>query len=281
MQKQQNVIDIATHHEDFRQDGMRFSVSSRKITHAMGVAEYLKFFYIYTDMDKVESLFGSTTTPAPLYGGRAYKPGHSITDSQRDEMRDLGIGLALTLTTHLFDDDAYKKTLPLLRENHRTGNSVICTNDELARRVRQDFPDYNLKASIIKHITTLEGIEEALALYDYVVIPMDLNDDDQFLMSIQRKDRIMLFGNASCAYTCPARTCYRSFSKKNFGLEAENTCSKKLGIERLEVGEVYFNVAKFKQMGFSLFKMVPPTSKAPIAAIEKFSARKRSMSDAQ
>lgn len=281
MQKQQNVIDIATHHEDFRQDGMRFSVSSRKITHAMGVAEYLKFFYIYTDMAKVESLFGSTTTPAPLYGGRAYKPEHSLTPAHLAAMRDLGIGLALTLTNHFFNDDAYRDTLPLLRENHRAGNSVICTNDELARRVRQDFPDYNLKASIIKHITTLEGIEEALALYDYVVIPMDLNDDDQFLMSIPQKDRIMLFGNASCAYTCPSRSCYAGYSRRNLGHEPKNLCSKQRGVARLEVGEVYFNVAKFKQMGFSLFKMVPPLSKAPIAAIEKFSAIKRSMSDVQ
>lgn len=225
----------------------------------MNIIDYLKVFYIYTDISLVESVFGNTLFPSRLYGGRPFYAKHSLTDRHTGELEEHGIGLSLTLTNHFFDDDAYNHSREFLKKHHKKGNSVICANDELAKRIRNDFPDYNLKASIIKQIDTIEKIELHLELYDFVVPPMDKNDDDTFLQNIKEKKRVLLFGNANCAYTCPARTCYRGFSQGMMGIRETSECSKKK-IPRLDLGEVWFDIRKFKKMGFMHFKLVPLAS---------------------
>ena len=222
----------------------------------MNIVDYLTVFYIYTDISLIESVFGSTTFPSLLYGGRPFHLEHSLTDQHIGDLAELGIGLALTLTNHFFDDQAYEHSRDFLKKHHQKGNSIICANDELARRIKNDFPDYTLKASIINKIDTIEKVEQSLVLYDFVVIPMDKNDDDGFLQGIKEKKRILLFGNANCAYTCPERTCYRQFSEKIAGEPLTSKCSRGK-ISRLDLGEVYFDIKKFKAMGFKHFKLVP------------------------
>ncbi len=251
-----NTIDLKKHHRDFKTPGAFFSISSRKITPEMNIADYIKIFYMYTHSSQVESVFGNTIFPSRLYGGRSFKLSRSLTHKHIHELEELGINLSLTMTGHFFDTDDYHHSREFLRTHHRKGNSVICTNDDLARRIRQDFPDYSLKASIIKQIDTIEKIEQNLELYDFVVPPMDRNDDDAFLESIKQKTRIILFGNANCAYTCPLRSCYLGFSQKSAGQPVTAACSKPK-ISRLDLGSVYFDIKKFKKMGFRYFKLVP------------------------
>jgi hypothetical protein len=263
-----NIVDLKSQHQDFKSSDIEFLVSSRKITAEMNILDYLKIFYIYTDIKKICSVFGNTVFPCALYGGRSYKIKHSLTEKHVKDLEEHNISLSLTLTNHYFDEITYKESLGLLKKYHKKGNSVICTNNELALRIKTDFPLYSLKASIIKNIDSQEKIDHYLKLYDYITIPMDKNDDDFFLESINDKTRIILFANANCAYTCPQRSCYLGFSQKMAGKPVTSVCSKSQ-IPRLDMGAVYFNVKKFQNMGFKRFKLVPlaPDSAPGVTAL--------------
>lgn len=168
----------------FRDPRFRYIVSSRNITPDVSVIDHLKIQYIYLDLEQISQVFGAVAMPSPLYGGRSYDSYHSLTEGHVRELYDHGIGLALNLTNHYFDRNAYDASLNLLHSHHRTGNSVIVTNNELARQIRADFPLYTLKANIIKNINTLEKVDKAYRLYDDITLPMDKNDDPDFLKRI-------------------------------------------------------------------------------------------------
>lgn len=251
-----NVVDLKTHHLTFRNPALSYSVSGRWVSPGTNILRYLQFYFIYIDIHQVSSVFGSTTEPSGLYGGRKYDPKRSLTNQQVATLCDRNIAVALTLTNHFFSKDLYAENLQFLEKYHRDGNVVICTSDEFARLLKKDFPKYTLRASIIKNLNTLKKVEKALLLYHDVVIPMDMNDDDQFLESLPDKNRIMLFANAACAYSCPARICYPGISGFNQGKTGVVRCRKEeLGM--LEYAFSFFNVEKFHAMGFSKFKLIP------------------------
>ncbi len=251
-----NLINNKSELRKFSDDKLKFIVSSRRITPDVSIIDHLKIQYIYLDLSQIKSVFGSVNTHSRLYGGRIYEEYHSLTDDHVKELYKHNIGISLNLTNHFFDKESYESSQELLNRYHSKNNSLIITNDELAKNIRKDFPDYILKASIVKNITNIKRIEKAYEYYDYVTLPMDMNDDDEFLMSIPEKERIIMFANANCAYTCPARTCYYGFSQHNRGEEVTSECSLET-IPRLDHGPVYFNVAKLKDMGFDYFKLVP------------------------
>ena len=159
------------------------------------------------------------------------------------------------MSNHLIDRDEYERDQPLLQKYHRDCNSVIVTNDDLAKWIRQDFPDYQIDASVIKNIKTHRKIDEALKLYDSVVLPMNLNDNFKFLEKIEAKDRITLFANAGCALTCPSKICYPSVSKMNKGKGGEFQCSQRLK-QRETLGMVDFPLQPYIDRGFSRFKLL-------------------------
>jgi hypothetical protein len=122
--------------------------------------------------------------------------------------------------------------------------------------IRKDFPQYNIRASIIKNLNTVNKFKKALELYDDIVIPMDMNDDDEFLENLPEKGRMMLFANAACAYSCPSRICYAEISKFNQAKTDTIRCKKQeLGLQKYAY--YFFNVEKFHQLGFSNFKLIP------------------------
>jgi hypothetical protein len=251
-----NVIDLKTSHRIFKNPAYSYSVSGRQVNKRANMAKYLQFNFIYIDIPQISSVFGSTTDPSELYGGRVYETGRSMNETHINELYNKNIDLALTLTNHLFTPELYKKNQSFLEKYYRPGNIIICTSDKLARMIRKDFPVYKLRASIIKNLNTYSKISTALDLYDDVVIPMDMNDDDEFLQGLPEKSRIMLFANAACAYSCKSRICYPEISKFNQSKTDRIRCNKQeLGI--LEYGNYYFNVEKFHGMGFSNFKLIP------------------------
>lgn len=273
MSESNNLIHHNSSFKDFKAKGLTFSVSSREMMQDIDIIDYLRIYYMYCNLDQIESVFGNTILPSRLYGGRAPKDQYALNDDHLARLSDHGIHLALTLTNHYFDEQAYKETLPLLEKHHKAGNSIICTNDNLARRLKHDFPLYELKASIIKNINTPEKINRALDLYHSLTLPMDKNDDDEFLNSIPEKHRIILFANANCAYTCPDRTCYLGISQKTFGKPVTSSCSKGR-IPRLDKGKVFFDVKKFSEMGFTRFKLVPLAPKGSLEVCRKLSWKK-------
>lgn len=58
--------------------------------------------------------------------------------------------------------------LQLLTQHHRKGSSIVCTNDQLALRIKRDFPNYKVRASIINNITTIHEIEKSFDIREKI-----------------------------------------------------------------------------------------------------------------
>ena len=85
---------------------------------------------------------------------------------------------------------------------------------------------------------------------------MKSNDDLEFLSTIEDKDRITLFANAGCAFTCPSKTCYASVSKINKGDGSrEFQCSRSIK-ERESLGMIDFDLEPLRELGFHRFKLL-------------------------
>jgi len=274
-----NIIDFGEKHASLRNPNFHFEASSRMITPDDDPIDYLKIYYMYLDIEQIKSVFGNAVYPSRFYGGRTYNLEHSLTDAHIRTLNEQGKGVTFTLTNHYFNEDVYQANQYFLQKHHRQGNGIVCTNDELAKRLRNDFPDYTLKASLIKHLNTVEKVTRALKIYDRVIIPMNKNDDDDFLQQLPEKSRIVLFANANCAYNCTARTCYAAISQVFWGLEKKSKCSKDW-LPRPDLWLSFFDVEKFGQMGFQHFKLVEHMDDKPRDAMNAIS-RSRPMTATQ
>ncbi|MCK5525336.1 MAG: hypothetical protein KAI83_19585 [Thiomargarita sp.] len=238
-----------------------FTISARQFNY-QNINNALNFwsFYIkkFYNADKIESFFNSVKQSSPLYGGRPCGKNLSFSYKNVEFLNAKGIGLMLTLSNHYFTEEAYVATIPILErlENHL--NSVTIVNDDLAVRIKQDFPLFKRKASVIKLINTREGIHKALELYDSVVFHPNLNDNAEFLQSVDCKDKIVLFANTRCLYKCNNPICYKYISKQLIteGKWDKSVCDNK---ENPEVKQNYtvFNLEDEKFNGYSSFKLIP------------------------
>jgi hypothetical protein len=218
------------------------------------------------DYDDIDYAFGQPEGNTELFGGRIAVDGFNISRVDEYWLYDHNIGIKITLSTKLFNDDMYKKSRPFLQNYHRKGNAIITSSDKLAKRIKEDFPEYKLEASCIQDIVTAPKLKKniSLGLYDTIVLPIHMNDDIKFLKKIKDKKQIRLFLNVECSYTCPKKVCYNLTSKINAGTEEKMLCSFwDLGLERtfynddINWSEYYFDKSKFDKMGFSKYKLVP------------------------
>lgn len=230
-----------------------FTVSARKKPRDLPVFAYLRNNYGNLRINEVDSLFGFVEK-STLYGGRGFTE-RELSDRDVTQLNNAGIGIRIPMSNHTADRKEYRLNLWLLRKYHVPGNSIICTNDDLARWIRDDFPDYRIDASVIKNIKTHSKIEAAMELYDSVVLPMPVNEDFEFLEAIENKDKITLFANAGCALTCPSRICYPSISKINKGRGGKFQCSQPLK-DRDLLGMVDFPLRPYIDLGFKRFKLL-------------------------
>jgi hypothetical protein len=222
------------------------------------------------DYDDIDYAFGQPEGDTELFGGRIAVGGCNISRVDVYWLYDHNIGLKITLSSKIFNDDMYKKSRPFLQNYHRKGNAIITSSDKLAKRIKEDFPEYKLEASCIQDIVTAPKLKKniSLGLYDTIVLPIHMNDDIKFLKKIKDKKQIRLFLNVECSYTCPKKVCYNLTSKINAGIitaEEKMLCSFwDLGLERrfynddINWSEYYFDKSKFDKMGFSKYKLVPP-----------------------
>nr|WP_319564636.1 sulfotransferase domain-containing protein [uncultured Rhodoferax sp.] len=268
-----NVINLSTHLQDFSLPGAKFSVSARKVSPYLSMDDYLKLYYPYVDTARIDSVFGFVLQPSPFYGGRPYNPKRVLTNMHLAQLGELGVNLSINLTNHYFADDLYEASLAFLERYHAQGNSITCTSNLLAKRIKRDFPRYLVRASVLKKLHTWERIETALEVYDQVVLPMEKNDDDELLESLPWKERIMLFANATCGYACPDRTCWLGVSQKNQGRKETADCTK-TPAERQAFGKVFFDAGKFYRMGYRHFKLIPAFASPQTEEVARhFSAR--------
>jgi hypothetical protein len=233
---------------------MQFTISARGKLAAIPIQKFIKNNFNDIPLEQIDSFFGFTTHTT-LYGGRIW--GHTeLSEYDIRSMYNMDINLRLPLTNHHISREEYEENIPFLEKYYRPGNSVIITNDDLARWIREDFPAYRLEASVIKNIKSLKKIDEAEELYDTVILPMSCNEDEDFLLSIQNKQIITLFANAGCALTCPSKICYPSISKANkVGDNSLFQCSQKLKYREL-LGMLDFDLDYLQSLGFTRFKLL-------------------------
>ena len=227
------------------------------------------FQFNYKDIDHA---FGQVAGNTSLFGGRIVD-GINLTRVDVYWLYDKGIGLKLPLTNKFISDTRYKESKPFLKQYHRKGNAIITATDELAKHIKNDFPDYQIEASCIQDIVDTKKLEQKISLgvYDTIVLPIHMNDDIKFLKSIKDKKIIRLFLNAECSYTCPKKVCYGTTSKININERNRITdaptqmqCSFwNLGLERtfykdhIDWNNFYFDKLKFDKIGFTKYKLLP------------------------
>jgi hypothetical protein len=230
-----------------------FTISARGKNPDAPVLAFLRQEYGTVPLREIDSLFGFAER-STLYGGRVFNQ-RELSERDIFQLNAAGIGIRLPMSNHYAERAEYETNLPLLDKYHRAGNYVIVTNDDLARWIQRDFPNYQVDASVIKNIKTHKNIDKALKLYDSVVLPMRLNEDLEFLQKIEAKDRITLFANAGCALTCPSKLCYASFSKINKGKGGEFQCALMFKDRELE-GMKDYPLQPYIELGFKRFKLL-------------------------
>jgi len=230
-----------------------YTISARGKNPDFPVFAFLRNEFGNVPLREIDSLFGFVEQ-STLYGGRDFIQ-RELSDDDVIQLNRSGIGLRIPMSNHFVDRDEYERNRPLLEKYHRRPNSVIVTNDDLASWIREDFPEYHIDASVIKNIKSYEKIDEALALYDSVVLPMRINEDLEFLNKIGEKEKIILFANAGCALTCPSKLCYRSISIYNKGKGGDFECSQIYKGRSLR-GMVDFDLQPYIDLGFHRFKML-------------------------
>ena len=244
---------IFTEAQPLEPPGATYTVSARSKPPGMPVFAYLRNNYGNVPLREIDSLFGFVERSS-LYGGRVFSR-RELSERDVFQLNNAGIGVRLPMTNHYVTRDEYLDNKRLFKKYHQSGNSVICTNDELAQWIRDDFPDYRLDASVIKNVKSVEKIEEAWELYDSVVLPMSLNEDLDFLETLEDKDKITLFANAGCALTCPSKICYVAISKANKGQETGPACSQELKAREMH-GMVDYPLEPYIERGFHRFKLL-------------------------
>ncbi len=233
-----------------------FTVSARSKLPDVPMFRFLRRQFGDIPLGSIGSVFGFVEQTT-LYGGRKFV-GRELSDRDVAQLNNAEIGIRIPLTNHYATELEFEQTKPLLKKYHMAPNSVIVTNDDLAKWIRAEFPDYRIDASVIKNIDNPKKLQKALKIYDEIVLPMSSNEDSEFLESIEEKHRITLFANAGCAFTCPAKTCYVSVSKINKGDPNQKfRCSQSIK-EREILGMIDFELQPLIDMGFSSFKLLRP-----------------------
>ena len=144
---------IFTQAEPLQPPAATYTVSARGKKPQYPVFAYLRNNYGNVPLREIDSLFGFVER-STLYGGRAFTR-RELSDRDVYQLNNAGIGIRLPMSNHYVEREEYLENKPLLKKFHKIGNSIICTNDDLARWVRDDFPDYRLDASVIKNLKIL------------------------------------------------------------------------------------------------------------------------------
>ncbi|MCX7180883.1 MAG: hypothetical protein NTX56_19650 [Proteobacteria bacterium] len=227
-----------------------FSVSARSKVEIQPMADYVgkHFFGV-----PIRSIFGFREH-TKLYGGRQFE-GPEISEGDIRWMYDQGIGYRIPLQSIQATYEDYKESKAFLAKYHQRGNSVILVRHDIAEWVRNDFPEFEIEASVIHQVRTVDRLPRLDEIFDIVVLHPCLNDQADVLSTIERKDRIRLFANAGCMYRCPTMECYKTFSANNRGESVPYACSQQhVPGFHAQVNFHTFDVDQLVALGFRKFK---------------------------
>jgi len=232
-----------------------FSISARGKFAANSVKAFIDIFFAGIP---VRSIFGFREY-TPLYGGRIFT-GPELSEADIQWMYSKGIAYRIPLQNIIATRGDYEQSRPFLEKYHRKGNSVITVRHDLAKWIRNDFPLFEIEASVINQVRTIDKIPAFLDTFDVVVLHPSLNDHPDELSKIEEKSRIRLFVNAGCMYKCPTMECYGSISRLNKLIpESQFKCAQNhvpgYALERTnQTGMTEFDPQEFIALGFTKFK---------------------------
>ena len=185
-------------------------------------------------MEEIDSFFIHADVYSPLMGGRVAgqsRGGGHIPNMSEENVKWLNnqdIGVKMTLTNPHFTLEKYERTKELLDKYHHAPNMVLTTSNEFAELLRKDYPNYEVEASVINNFDTVEKLNEVWDLYDTIVLPIICNGrpDGSLMMegidNLKHPEKIRLFINVECSYTCPKKLCYPKMGLMNEMLTVEN-----------------------------------------------------------
>lgn len=237
---------------------MDYSVSisarGKKVDESM--ENFLKSFPY--PLENIDSVFGFAEH-CRLYGGRLFTE-PELSEEDIEYLYANKIGFRIPLQNHFCNEEDYEEARPFIEKYHRAGNSVIITNDSLARWIRRDYPLYHLEASVIKNTRTVQGLRKALQLYDTVVpLSRDFNDNIENIEQLteEERNRIRLFLTMGCMHNCRNKICYVEMSKANRrDPDAKWACSQ-LEEKRTDIGVSYnWEMEPFLKLGIKKFKIL-------------------------
>ena len=194
----------------------------------------LEYGQIKMKENQIDALFAFADVYSPLYGGRMAgeqrAQGHdtNLSEANIKWLNERGIGIKLTLTNPHFSIDKYEKSKELLDKYHNAPNIALTTSNKFAELLRKDYPNYKVEASVINGFDTVEKLNKVWDLYDTIVLPIICNGrpDGSLMMegidNLKHPEKIRLFINVECSYTCPKKLCYPKIGLANEVLGAEH-----------------------------------------------------------
>jgi len=257
-------------YKGFQHADLHYEISLRNLPVGhTSILDYIREHYPFLTLSQINSVYGFHEHFIRLYGGRSFNVNDVLNAKHLNDLYKEGINYYIPLSNHYISKENYESSIPFLEEHQRTGNSIVCYSDKLARWIRRDFPEYNLVASVIKNLNNLDKLTRSLEIYDRIVLPPQVNDNPYMLEKLQEKDRYILFANNTCRYTCSAWVCYKSISRGIRDIaepyEPEGSKPAKSGRSCSRVGNdndrsdyIVFNIEFYREMGFRYFKLVPP-----------------------
>ncbi|WP_246028562.1 hypothetical protein [Shewanella atlantica] len=114
-----------------------FTVSARGKSRLEPIGNFLKTNFASLPLSQIESIFGFVER-STLYGGRAFQQ-RQLSNSDVLQLNEWGIGVRIPMTNHFATRDEYQQNKRILQKYHKPLNSIICTNDDLAQWIRNDF----------------------------------------------------------------------------------------------------------------------------------------------
>lgn len=232
--------------------GLDFSISARGKPERLPMSQFVNSYF--SDVP-IRSIFGFRER-VNLYGGRLFLS-PEISEADIRWMYDQNIGYRIPLQTIQANYKDYQNARTFLAKYHRKGNSVILVRHDLARWIREDFPLFEIEASVIHRIKNVTPIQTLLQTFDVIVLHPTLNDKPELLSSIVNKDRTRLFVNAGCMYSCPTMGCYKTIAAQNQGISGSMPRSCALHHEPGLIAQVHFHTFDLQELinlGFTKFK---------------------------
>lgn len=191
----------------------------------------------------IKYAFGSM--PCILAGGRISPRTAKNMDSACmlfDEYNNRGVGVRLTFSSHIVDDDELNdETCNMLLSylDNNKNNGVIVSSDKVAEYIKKNYTNLQLIASQVKPSVEVglgndsaDYYNNLFDLYDIVVVNPYKVKDARFLEEIKYKDRVEFIANHHCVPNCPkAKQHYDAVLKASKKLLSGENAEKE--IERL------------------------------------------------